>query len=66
VRLRVRPATEDTQQHHRRETFLHTLKAALRAAAYGGRPRAGSDATVTVGASPTNERKDEHLQVMLA
>jgi hypothetical protein len=23
-------------------------------------------ATVTVGASPTNERKDEHLQMMLA
>jgi PhnB protein len=27
VRLRVRPATEGTQPHHRRETFLYTLKA---------------------------------------
>jgi len=29
VRLRVRPATEGTQPHHRRETFLYTLKAVL-------------------------------------
>jgi hypothetical protein len=27
VRLQVRPATEGTQPHHRRETFLYTLKA---------------------------------------
>jgi hypothetical protein len=27
VRLRVRPATEGTQPHHRRETFLYILKA---------------------------------------
>jgi hypothetical protein len=46
--------------------FLYTSRPALRAAACGGRPRAGSDATVTVGASPTNERKDEHLPMMLA
>ena len=26
VRLRVRPATEGTQPHHRRETFLYTLE----------------------------------------
>jgi hypothetical protein len=47
-------------------SFSTNSRPALRAAACGGRPRAGSDATVTVGASPTNERKDEHLQMMLA
>ena len=37
ARLRVRPATEGTHPDHRRETFLYTLKAGLRAAC--GRPR---------------------------
>jgi hypothetical protein len=33
--------------HCAREEFLYELKAGLRAAACGGRPRAGNDATVT-------------------
>jgi hypothetical protein len=66
VRRRVRPTPEGTHPDHRSKKFLYELKAGPA----GGRLRrpssAGRDAPVTVGASPTNERKDEDLQMMLA
>jgi hypothetical protein len=50
-----------------RYNFLYSSsRPALRAAVSGGRPRAGSDATVTVGAQPHQRAQDEHLQMMLA
>jgi hypothetical protein len=39
VRLRVRPATEGTQPHHRRENFLYTFKAGPAARQHHGRYR---------------------------
>ena len=46
VRGRVRPATEGTQPHHRRETFLYTLKAGL-----GRVPWSGGNEGVVVNLS---------------
>jgi hypothetical protein len=66
VRRRVRPATEGTHPHHRREKFLYELQGGLRAAACGGRPQplAPGQPTYRVSRRPTAIEEGRDLSSM--